>query len=312
MQIGIKTGPRSWAASKQTIEELDIKFLELWYRYDWEEKYQDYFDYFNRRGISFGLHYWGVVENNILPSFCHHEELQYRQGIDSVKQTIDVAAKHGASYVNIHPGSRVLTKLDDNFLELELIPGSPTPTELATDRLLTAVREMDAYAKQSNILFLTETIPFRDAASWKTETGRLETIETHHTSMAMIAELANNGFFIANDLGHSAASVYSQDREEMWHRLYEASKNLAPQTKLLHVNTVSEPFNGTDSHDGILQEDWNNDVFPNEAQLIELLKLYSDRQDIWAIPEPKEGLMKQNYLALQHYAIDLNLIEGAS
>lgn len=303
MQIGYKTGPRTWQESKSIILDHNIKYLEVWYRYDQPEMYHEVFDFLQQYQINFGLHYWGVVKDNILPSFCYDEPSQYRAGIESVKQAIDAAAAAGAYYVNIHPGCRVLTRLDDAFRHLSIIDGNETTKERGLELLLEAAAEMHRYAQNHNVIFTIETVPARDQNDWHSDKGRLHTLETKHASLDMVSRLASDGCFIANDFGHTAAALTgTEDIAVMWDELWRVSQDLASQTKLLHVNTISRPFNGTDSHDGILAEDWQQDVFPNEDQLLQLLRLFKDRDDVWAIPEPKEGLMLENYLALKRYA----------
>ncbi len=310
MKVGFKTGPKSWDEGKTIITRHGAKYVELWYRYDWADRYQDFFDFFAAQGVQSGFHYWGVVEGNILPSFCYDEPNQYRQGIESVKSAIDVASSIGAYYVNAHPGSRVLTKLNNDFNQLSLVPSPITPEDRALDLLQEATQELSAYAESRGVHFLIETIPARDSSSWDDlGQSRLKTIETHHASMPMLKRLAQEGRLIANDFGHSAASHPNQDRAIMYADLLAATQALAPQTKLLHINTVLPPFNGTDSHDGILAEDWEAGVFPNEDQLLELLSQFKERPDVWAIPEPKQEKMLDNYLALTAYAEALGIAE---
>lgn len=305
MQIGFKTGPKSWAEGKQLILDHGAKYAEIWYRHDWQQSYREIFSYLTDRAVNFGLHYWGVVEGNILPSFCHDEEGQYKQGIDSVKQTIDAARRVGAHYVNIHPGSRRLTKLDNDFVHLTILDRPLTEPGRGLELLIAATKELSAYARARNVLLLVETMPAVDSADWSNDNnGRLSVLDTNHASIDMMIQLANNGIFVANDFGHSAANQPSQDRLVMWQALYKATLALADQTKLLHINTVSSPFNGTDSHDGITEEDWHAGVFPDKSQFIELLTIFKDREDVWAIPEPKNGKMVENFLALERYLKD--------
>jgi hypothetical protein len=66
----------------------------------------------------------------------------------------------------------------------------------------------------------------------------------------------------------------------------EKTKKLALQTRLVHINTMPPPFNGTDGHLGILDKDFKKDVFPSREQIKLLLSSFSDRKDVWVIPEP--------------------------
>lgn len=281
MKVGFKTGPKSWEEGQRLVVDYGARYAELWYRYDKADDYQEIFRFFEQHEVAFGLHYWGVVEGNILPNFCYDQAVQYRQGIDSVKEAIDVASKVGATYVNIHPGSRRLTKLNEAFDQLTLISNDLTPEDRARELLLAATTELSEYAQERGVLFLVETIPAHDAASWN-QGGRNTVLESHQAPTEFLLALAERGYYVANDFGHTAANRPQLNRDQLWDYLYTVSQQLAPQTKLLHVNTLSAPFNGTDSHDGILSSDWQCDVFPNEAQLKLLLALYLDRPDVWA------------------------------
>lgn len=123
----------------------------------------------------------------------------------------------------------------------------------------------------------------------------------------MLSQLADHGQLMANDFGHTAANIAGSNQDLMWPGLSQYTQILAPKTKLLHINTVGPPFNGTDSHHGILAEDWQHGAFPNEDQLKSLLTLFKGRDDVWAVPEPQDNAMIANYLALQKYATDLAL-----
>ncbi len=301
MQIGIKTGPRTWAEAKRIIAEQDVTHLEIWYRYDQPELYTEMLDYLKEKQINFGFHYWGVVLDRILPSFCYQQEDQYRAGIDSIKTAIDAAAAAGANYVNYHPGSRVLTRLNEDFNKINIVDKTITDEATALKLLLAATHELSEYGKARNVRALVETMPKFDGSHWDESEGRLTVIETHHASLAMIEAVAAADNLVTNDFGHTAASLVSDDRNQLWEYLRSATLSLAPQTALLHINTVTEPFNGTDSHNGILSEDWQAGAFPNEAQFLELLKPFLDRDDVWTILEPPEGKMLENYIALRSY-----------
>lgn len=307
LKVGFKTGPKSWQEGRRLVEDYGAKMAEIWYRVDRPEDYVEPIAYLQKHQVEFGFHYWGVVENGLLPSFCHENRSQYDAGLISVKRAIDAAADAGAVYVNIHPGSRVLTRIDSNFERLTLVEGPPTDEQTATELLIMAALELDSYAKERGVTFLVETVPQCDAAGWEGtyNVGRQKTLASHHASLAMISAVAANGVSIANDFGHTAASRPSDDLSQMWHDLRQATTDLAPMTRLIHANTNKAPFNGTDSHDGLLPEDWREGVFPNERQFLELLANFRDRDDVWIVPEPKPDQMIANYLALKNYCANL-------
>lgn len=299
MKIGMKTGPRTWDQTRQFILDNDVRYLELWYRVDWEERYSDIFAFVKQHNINIGLHFWGVVDGGVLPSFCHDEMSQYRQGLALVKKCVDVAARVGASYVNIHPGSRMLTQLKD-YRFLTILDRPLTPEDVSLALLREAAEELHGYAHSRGVLMLFETVPAHDASDWQ-EGVEPEVLETHHASIDMLQVLADEGYYIANDIGHTTANRLAQDRVSMWNMLYQDTLRLAAQTRLLHISLLSGPNRGVDTHDGVLASDWERDVFPTEKQLIELLTIFKDRDDVWVIPEPQENLMSENYLALRRY-----------
>jgi hypothetical protein len=75
---------------------------------------------------------------------------------------------------------------------------------------------------------------------------------------------------------------------------------------LIHVTTNVPPFNGTDSHNGILVKDFKWGAVPNKTQLIKLLFLFKNRP-IWLIPEPRTKDMAANYFELKEI---INIIEN--
>ncbi len=306
--VGFKTGPKTWDEGRRLVLEEGARFAEVWYRYDRPEDYQTAFQFFRDRGVGFGLHYWGTVGDGILPSFCHPEPKQYQAGLGSVKQAIDVAAEAGAVYVNIHPGTRALTRIGPHFRGVTLVNESVTPVAEAFKLLSAATKQLHDYASDRKVVFLVETVPACDWGPVTDDEAQRPILKTYHASVPMIEALAEQGFEVANDFGHTAAALPSTDRAKLWDWLLDKTERLAPRTRLLHINTLSEPFSGTDTHDGILAEDWAHSVFPNEEQFLQLLAIFKNRQDVWLIPEPKDGLMRANYLALQKYCRALGMI----
>ncbi len=122
---------------------------------------------------------------------------------------------------------------------------------------------------------------FKDLAK-----GRLRAQNMENVPVVTVEKLAKKRFFVCNDFCHTAMDVISDDREFLFSELLAKTKRLAAQTRLIHVNTMLPPFNGTDAHLGILEEDFANRVFPSREQLVELLKVFTKRDDVWAIPEP--------------------------
>ena len=115
----------------------------------------------------------------------------------------------------------------------------------------------------------------------------------------VLERLGQAGQTLCFDISHTAGQYPGLKREALFEKVLNDARHLAPFTKLIHVNTVKEPFNGTDSHDGILPEDFKNNVFPNRDQLKELLTVFKNQPDIWLIPEPESEKMIENYFELK-------------
>jgi len=111
MKTGIKVGPSDW---KEVLEKSKAKYCEVWFRLDWEEKYTSLFDYLNKNKINFGLHFWAMVDNKYFPNLLGLHQDIAEKTFNMIKQTIDIAKKWQAVYVNFHPESYRLNLLDLN------------------------------------------------------------------------------------------------------------------------------------------------------------------------------------------------------
>ena len=67
--------------------------------------------------------------------------------------------------------------------------------------------------------------------------------------------------------------------------LNEAS--LAPYTRYVHLSTVVPPWNGTDSHNGFLPQDYAQGARPSRLETVAWLRLFDPQ--VWVIPEPSGG-----------------------
>lgn len=292
---GIKIGPQSFQA---ILDKYTPRVCEVWFRVDWENEYRQMFSRLKKEKVATGLHFWGILPKGVMPNFAFDSETVRKQSIELVKKTIEIAAKHGFSYVNIHPGSYLLLTLDLDKACMCLIEGQETAPEKGKKILLENLNELNLFAKSREVKLLVETLPSREPENYKDLVkGRLKTFDVKNVNLLQMVELAEQGVFICNDFCHTAAEIISDDRDYLFAKLLTNSKKLAKQTKLLHVNTMPPPFNGTDAHLGILNKDFNKGVFPDKEQLKQLLSLFVDRDDVWVIPEPYADHV-ENTLAL--------------
>ena len=296
MKLGVKIGPTGW---QEVLDQSQAQYCEVWYRVDWADKFLPIFKYLSRHSIRFGLHFWAQLPGGFEPNLAWEADGIADLSQQIMLQTIDVAARLGAAYVNIHPGALTLKKLYLDEDRMELAGNTTITAEQAWPSLSRRAHTLNQYALSRHVSFLIETLPQNDAQDWRDPAGRLHPQPTANISPGLILKLAQEGLWITNDFGHTTAAWVTDDLDQLWHHVFNISQQLASQTRLVHLNTVHPPFNGTDSHGGVLPPDFAAGVFPNRDQIIQLLRLYRDRDDVWIIPEPPAELMVQNYHAIQ-------------
>jgi len=249
------------------------------------------------KNIPFGLHYWHVLENGIEPNLAYERDRIAEKTEASMRETIDIAQEVGATYVNIHPGAYSLRELNLDKQYTRTFHDKTISVEEGNLSVEERSKRLNKYAISKNILFLLETLPRNEVARWL-GSGRENVKSGNSVTLDVLEKLGIDGLFLNNDFGHTVAQCLSETPTEIYQYLLDWTKKLAPFTKLLHINTVRPPFNGTDSHNGVLEEDFTLNVVPNRAQLIELLRLFKDREDVWIIPEPETEKMVDNFRAI--------------
>jgi sugar phosphate isomerase/epimerase len=297
LKPGIKVGP-----SPEAIHNLmasQAKFTELWYRVDQESRYAELFEYINAHEIQAGLHFWGLLDGNLQPNLAYPDKKIWQQSFRLMQQNIDVAAKHQCNYVNIHLGNTGLDILNLDEHWSKHVPDSEVELQRAEETAEKNIVALHDYAKAKGVRLIVETIPPREAKNWTDPDARLHTHNAYSLSNTFLERLGrDHGININNDLSHTATECITNDRAELWQYLQARTKALLPSTVLIHCNTMLPPFNGTDSHNGILAEDFASEVFPTRDQLRELFALLATQShDIWLIGEPRAHHSK-NYRAL--------------
>lgn len=283
MKPGIKIGLRDY---QEKIPQLICKVCEVYFRHDKLNQYDKLLVMLKNKGIQAGLHFWGFVKNKLLYNLAYPDNEIRKESIDKIKQTIDLASQYNLHYVNIHPGGYRLAKVDldqETFTDM----GQEVSEADGEKALFDNLTILDQYAKSKNVLLLTETVPSRVNPHWYNEQSRINNpLSVKEVRVKTMIKLSHKGFFITNDFTHTLADEISDDRDYLFDKLYQKTKALASQTKLIHVNTSKPPFNGTDTHNGILDEDFQQNVLPSKEQLIKLLTLFKKRNDVWLVPEP--------------------------
>ena len=306
-KAGIKIGPKDW---KEKLERSRAQYTEVWYRVGAESHYLDMFRFLADHAVQAGLHYWGTIEINdrsYMSNLAYPDPQVQEQTISSMKTCIDTAAKHQARYVNVHMGNRAVFELQltpdhtnfsrSNFQIIDL--------EEAYATMVKNTQILHAYAKNKGVMFIVESIPSKNPNKQPGDTGsgRLTPIEAYALDSTLLEKLAKDtGVAIAHDLGHTGAEIETDSAETLWQHLLRRTKALAPYVKLIHMNTLGPPWNGTDSHNGILPEDFAMGVVPQPNQLRELLEIFRDREDVWIVNEPNDK-HEENLIALEAFRI---------
>lgn len=294
MNLGMKVAPDK--RSMEDLKSVQPDFTEVWFNYNEKATYEELFFVLRERVPHSGLHFWGMLANGHLTTFAYDDPQVTRESADLVKRTIDIAQRNGFSYVNIHPGPRALVTMDFKHQRWS-VHSDPTPVDRAEALFRTAVQELQAYAHAHDVLLTVETVPMHSADNWLSDKHG-DIVNLHELPVSVMTRLADLGVPVANDFGHTAATVLSSDPIVLWNHLYAVTKTLAPYTRLIHIGFTIPPFDGTDYHDTL-----ENPLFasgrtiPNKMQIIELFKLFKNRSDVNALVEPKTDHVKNFLLA---------------
>lgn len=304
LKPGMKVGPDQDDFRK--LDESGAKYAEVWYRVDQESRYDALFAHMKVRGIQAGLHFWGTLDNDILPNLAYPDERIWRPSIELMKHNVDVAAKHAFYYVNVHLGNAALEQISLDKYWMRPVPDTLVEVEQAQETFEKNVLELNAYARNAGVQLIVETIPPSAPENWSDNNARLQPHDTHSLSNTFLEEIAKKHHLaLNNDISHTAAELITDNRAQLWTYLHERTTALAPFTKLIHCNTLAEPFNGTDSHDGILDTDFAHNVFPTRTQLRELLHTLVGSNEVWIVCEPKRDHI-ENYRALVQLLAELS------
>lgn len=297
MQVGFKTGPKTWEEGKRIVEEDGARLCELWFRIDRAAEYDDALAWLDKHGVQVGLHHWGMVDEKYKTNLATNNDEIRQTTIQQIKDTIDVAADIGGAYVNAHPGAAQLEIKDMRTGEAEPVADEVTDPEESGALFLQAAEELQVYAADKGVLLTLETLPGREAFR---EYDRSHLYDPQNVPLAVMGKLGAQGNFLANDITHTLAALAAWEKNEaqLEALLLQFTRHAAPFTRLLHVNTLQLPHDGADSHDGITEADFARGVVPRKELLLNLLSFFAERDDVFVIPEPHTD-MQNNYRALQ-------------
>lgn len=293
MKLGIKVN-----ADDESFDRLarsNAPFAEVWFNVNEKDKYGKLFNELKRRQCDVGLHFWGTLDNNVSPNLAYPDPDVTKATLARIRETIDIAAQNGFSYVNVHPGMRAKTKVHFKEQSYELV-SEPVDEETAISTFLANAQTLDTYAKTKHIVFTVETVPPRITHGWYDDDSRQAPDNIYELPVTAIVDAAKRGLWIANDFSHTAANIMTDDPSAVWTFLQGITGILEAQTRLIHVGFIIPPYNGTDYHgmmnDPRLQTDA---AVPNAQQIQELLRPFQNRDDVWLLAEPKTDHVN-NYL----------------
>lgn len=283
---GIKLGPKDWLTK---LDQSQTQLAEVWYQVNHPEWYQEMFQVLHDRGVVFGLHFWGMTSTGHEANLAYPGK-NFQESLDLVRACLNQAIEQQAAYVNIHSGNLKLMNIQ--LGELSQILPDTNSLEISDTQAITTrnqiLSDLGHYANSHQVHLLVEAIPQKVGTD-----SRLNPIDQYPASLTGILNLCRQGLIgFTNDFCHTF--TFDQDNFQT------ITQDFAPHTRVVHVNTLTPPYNGTDEHRGILPDDFNiPGVFPSQDKLIDLLGLLNQQSnsDVWLIGEPKDQHL-ENYFEL--------------
>jgi len=296
MYPGIKVGPDDGI---EILKKTGAKYVEVWFRLDWQEKYLSLFKYLRQKKINFGLHFWAIIKEKYAPNLLSADPEIADQTYRLIKQTIDIASASQAYYVNFHPESYNDALLDLDQGKIKVISQKSFDKRQSFASFLEHLKKIKQYALKKKVVSFLETVPkFMPADIQNMSQGRLRPQKAWGLETEKFFQLAQMNYPLCLDFGHTMGQLITDNSKELFNYLYHSAQKLKKAVGLIHVTTNAPPFNGTDSHNGILEKDFQQGAVPDRKQLIKLLSLFKDT-DVWLIPEPQKGKMIANHYALK-------------
>lgn len=298
MKLGIKVGLKSdW---KNDLITTQPDFCEIWFDSRKIPEYEELFAFTQKRGIATGIHFWGALPDNTLANLAYPDKEILNESRDLVKKTIEIAGKNKSIYVNLHPAGKLLTRVDFDKEEFEVYT-KETPQNTVLTNLKESLKLISEYAKNLGVPVCLESVPLRALGHpWTGAAGRKKPIGIGEFIVNEIEPFLNiDNLYFANDFGHTAGNIVSNDRNLVIDQVFNITKRLAPRTKLLHVSYIIPPYNGTDYHGCLYYDEFStSQAVPNRDEMKQLLKLFIERDDVGALVEPEKDHIK-NFFTLK-------------
>lgn len=296
MKLGIKVGLKN--DSFEDLDKTQAPACEVWYNASKAHDYTDFLEKLSRRGIDVGLHYWGALPDGTMTNIAYPDASLNQASMGLMMQTLETAAYYHCVYVNIHPGSYTTIKVDFETYDYPYV-SAPCDLHKAQENFLTHAENLQARAKELGVVLTVETVArLSPKTHWYVPSGRLNTINLYDMPLATVLAAKNAGIPVANDFVHSATQSQSTNRTDIWNNLKQTTLDLFDATRLIHVGFYVPPYNGADNHDMLDNPLFETDrAIPNKNEMRELLQLFKQRNDVWAITEPRQDHVKNYFLA---------------
>ncbi len=295
MKLGIKVSLNRNSASE--IAATHPAMAEVWFDATRADDYSNLFSYLKREPMEVGLHYWGALQSGLLTNIAYPDPSITKPSLALMCATIDTAAQNRFAYVNIHTDMQILLNVNFNTMNVS-VASKPAKTDICIANFLDNVSKLKTYADSRGIMLTVETVPQRDTTIWRSNRDRTQVVTFYQLPITVQLHLGALGFAIANDFGHTACNMISDDRNKVWRFLYDTTKTLSTATHLIHLSFVVAPYNGVDNHDTLANPVLDtSDAIPNKQEMIKLLKLFKNRNDVWILVEPKTDHVKNYFLA---------------
>lgn len=288
MKLGIKVGLRSdW---KSDLMASKPEFAEIWFHAGKIPEYDPLFAFCQAQEIPTGLHFWGATALGILANLAYPDNEILKASRLMVMSTLETAARNNSLYVNLHPSASVLSKVD--FTKEEFVPfGQPGLYPQVLQILRESLTLIAEYGEKLGVPITVESVPKMALGSpWTGTDGRTKPVKIGEFAISDIEKiLPIANIYFANDFGHTAGNVISENRTQVKDYVFEITRRLAPITRLLHVSYIIPPYNGTDYHGCLYNSELQTGTaVPNYNELGKLLRLFVNRSDVYALVEPEK------------------------
>lgn len=283
IKLGIKVGED--LDDIKRLEQTNPSCCEVRFILERKELFSPVLKYAQEHNIQTNFHHWASFDG-ILANVAHPGKFG-EDSVQTVKDTIDIASYNKGGYIVYHTGTTRQNKVDHKvgrIIPLEKVASETDAIKIFIERAL----KLYDYAKNKDIQLLLETTPMFDASVWMSREGRLNPLSIGKLPMSVVDTLAKDNVGIANDFEHTASNYPNFSHSKTFDFLYNKTKQLLLQTRLLHLGYLIPPYNGTDYHGDLSDPEFQTDTaLPNENEMLKLFRLFKNHDKLWIIPEPQ-------------------------